>query len=234
MRILIVDDDVELAGLLRFALANAGYEVLVAFDGDQALALVERSAPDLVLLDVNLPGRDGFEVLEALRRSRDLPVMMLTVRADEEDEVRGLDLGADDYLRKPFSPRALLARVRALLRRGGEGEEPVLAAGPLRIDAERSEARVAGGGAARLSTLELRLLRLLLGHQGRPVDVQRIIGFVWSDRDAADRDALKQLVHRLRHKLARIGGSGDWIEYVHNAGYAFATGEAAPPGTPSR
>ncbi|WP_058833549.1 response regulator transcription factor [Luteimonas abyssi] len=221
MRILIVDDDVELSGLLRFALANAGYEAIAAFDGHQALRMIEAQAPDLVVLDVNLPGLDGFAVLETLRRTRDLPVMMLTVRADEEDEVRGLDLGADDYLRKPFSPRALLARVRALLRRGGEGEEPVLAAGPLRIDAERSQAQVGDGAPVRLSTLELRLLRLLLGHQGRPVDAQRVIGFVWSDRDAADRDALKQLVHRLRHKLEQIGGQGAWIEHVHNVGYAF-------------
>ena len=231
MRILVVDDDVELVGLLRFALANAGYEVVVAFDGAAALEQFAAHAPELVVLDVNLPGLDGFEVLEALRRDSTVPVMMLTVRANEEDEVRGLDLGADDYLRKPFSPRALLARVRALLRRGSDGdEEPVLATGPLAIDALRSEMHMEGGGTCRLSTLELRLLRLLLGHQGRPVDSQRIIGFVWSDRDAADRDALKQLVHRLRHKLAGIGASGDWIEHVPNAGYAFSPRAGPAPG----
>lgn len=222
MRILVVDDDIELAGLLQFALSGAGYEVLLAFDGEQALAQFARHAPELVVLDVNLPKLDGFQVLAALRHGSDVPVMMLTVRADEADEVRGLDLGADDYLRKPFSPRALLARVRALLRRGGDTEEPILAGGPLQVDAQRSEARVNGGPACRLSMLELRLLRLLLSHQGRPVDPLRIIGFVWSDRDAADRDALKQLVHRLRHKLSAIGGSADWIEHVPNAGYAFA------------
>lgn len=222
MRVLIVDDDVELVGLLRYALANAGYEVVTAYDGDQALVRFAEQAPDLVVLDVNLPRKDGFEVLAALRAQGGVPVMMLTVRADEEDEVRGLDLGADDYLRKPFSPRALLARVRALLRRGSDGEEPVLVAGGLVVDAERSEARVDDGAPCRLSTLELRLLRLLMSHQGRPVDAQRAIGFVWSDRDAADRDALKQLVHRLRHKLASIGGRADWIEHVPHAGYAFA------------
>lgn len=222
MRILVVDDDVELVGLLQFALANAGYEVVTAFDGEQALAQFAAHAPELVVLDVNLPRLDGFEVLAALRRDSEVPVMMLTVRAAEEDEVRGLDLGADDYLRKPFSPRALLARVRALLRRGGDGEEPVLSGGPLEVDALRSAMRIGDGPPCRLSTLELRLLRLLLGHQGRPVDPQRIIGFVWSDRDAADRDALKQLVHRLRHKLAGIGGAPEWIEHVPNAGYAFS------------
>lgn len=225
MRILIVDDDVELVSLLRFALNSAGYDVVTAFDGEQALLRLADSSPDLVILDVNLPILDGFAVLDQLRKRSQLPVMMLTVRAAEEDEVRGLDLGADDYLRKPFSPRALLARVRSLLRRGTDAvEDPVLALGPLALDVERSEARVSGGSAFRLSPLELRLLRLLLSHRGRPVDPDRLIGFVWSDRDAADRDALKQVVHRLRRKLTDAGGSGDWIEYVPNAGYAFVAG----------
>jgi DNA-binding response OmpR family regulator len=223
LRILIVDDDVELVGLLRFALSAAGYDVVTAFDGEQALARLRDDAPDLVVLDVNLPLLDGFEVLRQLRRTSQVPVMMLTVRSAEEDEVLGLDLGADDYLKKPFSPKALLARVRSLLRRGTEPvEDPVLAAGPLAVDPERSEAQVGGGEPFRLSPLELRLLRLLLGHRGKPVDADHVIGFVWADRDAADREALKQVVHRLRRKLAAAGGSAAWIEYVPNAGYAFA------------
>jgi DNA-binding response OmpR family regulator len=223
MRVLVVDDDVELVGLLRFALTGAGYEVEAAFDGEQALARIAAASFDLVILDVNLPVLDGFSVLRELRTRSQVPVMMLTVRAAEEDEVQGLDLGADDYLRKPFSPRALLARVRSLLRRGNEPmEDPVLTLGPLSLDLERSEARVEGGAVFRLSPLELRLLRQLLSHRGRPVDTDRIIGFVWSDRDAADREALKQVVHRLRRKLEAAGGSAAWIEYVPNAGYAFA------------
>ncbi len=222
MTILIVDDDVELVGLLRFALNSAGYQVLTAFDGEQALVRLRQHSPDLVILDVNLPVRDGFAVLETLRQHSQVPVMMLTVRAAEEDEVRGLDLGADDYLRKPFSPRALLARVRSLLRRGNEPvDDPVLSWGPLALDIERCEAQVHGGPAFRLSPLELRLLRLLLSHRGHPVDADRVIGFVWSDREAADRESLKQVVHRLRRKLLRAGGSAAWIEYVPNAGYAF-------------
>jgi DNA-binding response OmpR family regulator len=225
MSILIVDDDVELVGLLRFALANAGYDVVTAFDGEQALQRIAEHAPELVVLDVNLPLLDGFEVLRRLRQHSHVPVMMLTVRSAEEDEVLGLDLGADDYLKKPFSPRALLARVRSLLRRnepGEPGEEPLEAWGPLSVDSERSEATVQGGESFRLSPLELRLLRTLLGHRGRPVDADRIIGVVWADRDAADRESLKQVVHRLRRKLAQAGGSAGWIEYVPNAGYAFA------------
>jgi DNA-binding response OmpR family regulator len=225
MKILVVDDDVELVGLLRFALAGAGYEVITAFDGEQALARLADSTPDLVLLDVNLPLLDGFAVLERLRRHSEVPVMMLTVRSAEEDEVHGLDLGADDYLKKPFSPRALLARVRSLLRRGPDAvEDPVLAMGPLSIDAERSEARIGEGGAPfRLSPLELRFLRLLLSHRGRPVDTDHVINFVWAERDAADRESLKQVVHRLRRKFEAAGGDAAWIEYVPNAGYALST-----------
>lgn len=222
MNILIVDDDVELSGLLKFALESAGYAVVAAFDGEQALRRLHESPPDLVILDVNLPVRNGFEVLAELRRHSQVPVMMLTVRDAEEDEVHGLDLGADDYLRKPFSPRALLARVRSLLRRGMDPvEDGVLALGPLKLDPERSEARVGDGAPFRLSPLELRLLRLLLGRRGRPVDADEVIGFVWAERDAADRESLKQVVHRLRRKLAGAGGASSWIEYVPNVGYAL-------------
>jgi DNA-binding response OmpR family regulator len=223
MTILIVDDDVELVGLLRFALTSGGYEVVTAFDGEQALQRLRDHSPELVVLDVNLPLLDGFEVLRRLRKHSQVPVMMLTVRSSEEDEVQGLDLGADDYLRKPFSPRALLARVRSLLRRGTDpGDEPVEAWGPLRLDLERSEGSVQGGEAFRLSPLELRLLHLLLSHRGRPVDADRIIEVVWAEREAADRESLKQVVHRLRRKLANAGGNAAWIEYVPNVGYAFA------------
>lgn len=224
MRILVVDDDVELAGLLRFALNGAGYDVVTAFDGEQALTRFRDHKPDLVILDVNLPIRNGFEVLDLIRRHSQVPVMMLTVRAAEEDEVHGLNLGADDYLKKPFSPRTLLARVRSLLRRGNEQlEDAVLTLGALTLNVERSEAQVEGGESFRVSMLELRLLRLLLTQRGRPVDADKLIGFVWSDREAADRESLKQVVHRLRRKLAAAGGSANWIEYVPNVGYAFTT-----------
>jgi DNA-binding response OmpR family regulator len=222
MSILIVDDDVELVGLLRFALDAAGYDVVTAYDGNQALQRMCEQLPELVILDVNLPLRDGFEVLAEIRRTSQVPVMMLTVRTTEEDEVRGLDLGADDYLRKPFSPRALLARVRSLLRRGTETTgDPILSWGPLTIDMERSQATMQHGQTVSLSPLELRLLRHLMEHRGRPVDADRLIALVWGDRDSADRESLKQVVHRLRRKLALAGGDAAWIEYIPNAGYAF-------------
>lgn len=223
MSILIVDDDVELVGLLRFALDAAGYDVIPAYDGDQALQRLQQHRPDLVILDVNLPVRDGFEILTAIRSTSQVPVMMLTVRTTEEDEVKGLDLGADDYLRKPFSPRSLLARVRSLLRRGAEPVgDPIQVWGPLTVDVERSQATVQSGQAISLSPLELRLLHHLMEHKGRPVDADRLIGTVWGDRTSADRESLKQVVHRLRRKLALAGGDSGWVEYIPNAGYALS------------
>lgn len=225
MKILIVDDDVELVGLLSFALETAGYEVATAFDGVEAIAAARRGNPSLVILDVNLPRQDGFAVLSELRKFSQVPVVMLTVRATEEDEVLGLDLGADDYLRKPFSPRALLARVRSHLRRSGDGEDSVIAFGPVSLDIGRCDMSVAGGDAHRLSPLEARLLRGLLGGRGRPVDADRLVQAVWLGRTTADRELLKQVVHRLRRKLAAAGGNAAWVEYVPGAGYAMAVAE---------
>lgn len=228
MNILIVDDDVELVGLLSFALETAGYNVGTAFDGREAVAKVHEHKPDLVILDVNLPSQDGFGVLADLRKFSQVPVIMLTVRATEEDEIQGLDLGADDYLRKPFSPRALLARVRSHLRRSNDpGEEPVLTLGTIMLDVERCDLRVGDGDAQRLSPLETRLMRALLANRGRPVDADRLVEMVWLDRSTADRELLKQVVHRLRRKLAAAGGQGGWIEYIAGAGYAIASSPAA-------
>lgn len=223
MNILIVDDDVELVGLLSFALETAGYEVRTAFDGVEALTMVREQEPDLVILDVNLPNQDGFQVLGELRRLSQVPVLMLTVRATEADEIQGLDLGADDYLRKPFSPRALLARVRSHLRRSVDArDEPVLTFGAMSLDVERCDLRVGDGEPQRLSLLETRLLKALLANHGRPVDADRLVEQVWVDRSSTDRDLLKQVVHRLRRKLAAAGGQGAWVEYIAGAGYAIA------------
>jgi DNA-binding response OmpR family regulator len=222
MKILIVDDDVELVGLLSFALETAGYEVAVAYDGIEAVAAARNRSPALVILDVNLPRQDGFSVLAELRKFSQIPVIMLTVRATEEDEVHGLDLGADDYLRKPFSPRALLARVRSHLRRSGDTDETTFTYGPLSLDIERGDVSVAGAAPHRLSPLEARLLRSLMSVKGRPVDADRLVQAVWLGRSTADRELLKQVVHRLRRKLALAGGDGAWIEYIPGAGYAVA------------
>src|SRR5262245_6754110 len=141
MKILVVDDDLELLGLIGFALRQAGYLAISADDGATALAAFEREQPDLVILDVNLPDTNGFEICRRIRAESRTPIMLLTVRSGEEDQVRGLDGGADDYLTKPFSPRTLLARVRALLRRAEIDRAGPLAAGERRL----GRGRHAGG-----------------------------------------------------------------------------------------
>jgi DNA-binding response OmpR family regulator len=205
MKLLVVDDDPELRPLVGFALRQAGYVVVEAPSGEEALRLLDRELPDLMVLDVNLPGIDGFEVLKRTRtRARDasaLPILMLTVRGEEEDLVRGLDLGADDYLTKPFSPRTLLARVRALLRRARQ-EAPArpTAVGALVLDEERHLLRVADRQVS-LAPLELRLLQLLLAQAGRTVAPERLVRHLWGGSVSAGREHLKQLVYRLRHKI---------------------------------
>ena len=222
MKILVVDDDLELLRLIAFALRQAGYMVLEAQDGPQALAVFERERPDLVVLDVNLPRLNGFEVLKKIRAvSEGLPVMMLTVRTGEEDQVRGLDLGADDYLGKPFSPRTLLARVRALLRRAGVDRPAPLTAGDLLLDLETQTVRVKGGDPVRLTNLEVRLMQLLLANGGHTLPLERLTSHVWGYRGLGDRQLLKQLVHRLRRKLEIDPASPRYLVTVSGVGYAL-------------
>jgi len=222
VKILVVDDDLELLRLIAFALRQAGYMVLEAQDGPQALAVFERERPDLVVLDVNLPRLNGFEVLKKIRSiSEGLPVMMLTVRTGEEDQVRGLDLGADDYLGKPFSPRTLLARVRALLRRAGVDRPAPLTAGDLLLDLESQTVRVKGGDPVRLTNLEVRLMQLLLANGGHTLPLERLTSHVWGYRGLGDRQLLKQLVHRLRRKIEVDPASPRCLVTVTGVGYAL-------------
>lgn len=202
MKLLVVDDDPELRPLVGFALRQASYLVVEAASGEEALTQIERELPDLMILDVNLPGIDGFEVLRRARAGgRRLPILMLTVRGEEEDLVRGLDLGADDYLTKPFSPRTLLARVRALLRRAGEEAPPrPTAVGGLTLDEERHLLHL-GERQVVLAPLELRLLQHLLAQSGRTVAPERLIRHLWGGSVSAGREHLKQLVYRLRQKI---------------------------------
>ncbi len=222
MKILAVDDDLDLLRLIAFALRQAGYMVLEAQDGPSALSTFERERPDLVILDVNLPRLNGFEVLKKIRAvSGTIPVMMLTVRTAEEDQVRALDLGADDYLGKPFSPRALLARVRALLRRAGVERPAPLTSGDLALDLETQSVRVRGGDWVRLTNLEVRLLQLLLANGGHTLPLERLTSHVWGYRGLGDRQLLKQLVHRLRRKIEADPASPRYLVTVSGVGYAL-------------
>ncbi|HYX25158.1 MAG TPA: response regulator transcription factor [Thermoanaerobaculia bacterium] len=224
MKILVVDDDLELAGLIGYALRQAGYLVVDAADGPAALAAFEREAPSLAILDVNLPRLSGLEVCRRIRAAgSSIPIMMLTVRNAEEDQVQALDLGADDYLTKPFSPRTLLARVRALLRRGGVEKPAPLAAGDLALDLEVAAVSVAGKEPVRLTRLELRLLQILLANAGHTLPSERLLAHVWGSRGAGDRQLLKQLVHRLRQKIEVDAAQPRYLVTVSGVGYALRT-----------
>ncbi len=201
MKILIADDDRDLLGLIGFTLTQAGYLVVKAGDGPTAIKAFEAEQPDILVLDINMPGATGFQVCEVVRQSSRVPIMMLTARGEEEDLVRALELGADDYLTKPFSPRTLLARVKALLRRAGMDTATPLAAGRISLDVDEHTVQVGGGEPIRLTKLELRLLQMLLANAGHTVSSDRLLMQVWGHRGAGDRQLLKQLVHRLRHKL---------------------------------
>jgi len=219
VKVLVVDDDRELRELIVFVLRQAGYAVIEAGDGPEAIRLHASERPDLVLLDVNLPGADGFEVCRAIRAVDETPVMMLTVRGGEEDQVRGLDLGADDYLTKPFSPRTLLARVRALLRRGGADRPAALEAGAMILDPDLQTVRVGSRDPVRLTNLEFRLLQLFVATPHRTVPPERVLRHVWGNRSTEDRQLLKQLIHRVRQKIEADPSEPRYLKTVSGVGY---------------
>src|SRR5690348_1718573 len=219
MKVLVADDDAELRELIAFTLAQAGYLVIKASDGSAAVRLFGEESPDLVVLDINMPGLSGFQVCEAIRARSRVPVMMLTVRGEEEDLVRALELGADDYLNKPFSPRTLLARAKALLRRAGTESASVLSSGKLTLDTDEHTVRIGEAEPVRLTKLELRLLQMLLANAGRTVSSDRLLVHVWGHRGSGDRQLLKQLVHRLRQKIELDPAAPQRLQTAAGAGY---------------
>jgi two-component system response regulator VicR len=207
VRILLVDDDRELIDLLAFALKRAGLETVAAHDATNALRMYEERGPDLVVLDINLGASNGLDVLKELRRRGQLPVIMLTALDSEEDKVRGLELGADDYLTKPFSHRELIARIRAQLRRSGQDVQPTRKAAETRIEvgsitldlAEHSVTK--DGQLVGLTVTEFRLLHCLMLHAGTVVPTATLLKDVWGYHDASGSDVVRVTVHRLRRKL---------------------------------
>jgi DNA-binding response OmpR family regulator len=226
LKILIVDDDGDLRAVLGFALRDAGYLVVEAADAPAALERAGTELPDLVVLDLNLPGADGLTALPGLRGEGESrrPVIVLSVRSSEEDVVKALDLGADDYLTKPFSPRTLLARVRAVLRRAGVERPERLAVGDLAVDVERRVAAVGGREPVRLTPKELRLLQFLVARAGEAVAADRLLVHVWGSRGDGDRQLLKQLVHRLRQKIEPDPQAPRYIVTAAGEGYRFVPG----------
>jgi DNA-binding response OmpR family regulator len=228
MKALIVDDDRVLADVLAFTLRREGFQVIQAFDGEAALQRWAEEQPDLVVLDVNLPKVDGFAVCRRIRETADTPILLLTVRNEEDDIVHGLKLGADDYITKPFSPRQLVARAQAVLRRAGRTAPPATRkVGELTLDASRREIRIGRREPVSLTPLESRLLDYLMLNAGHVLTAEAIIDHVWG-AEGGERDMLRQLVHRLRNKVVQACEADgepasaicpDYIQTVPGLGY---------------
>ncbi len=222
-RILVAEDEPAIAELLRYNLEKEGFEVEWKERGDAVLPAVHDRPPALLVLDLMLPGIDGFEILRALKRDRrtaSLPVLVLTARGEEVDRVVGLELGADDYLPKPFSPREVVLRVKAILRRVGRAPEAVdgtLAAGDLRLDVPGHRLHV-GDAEVRLTATEFRLLRALMERGGRVQTREQLLSELWGYADDVDSRTVDTHVRRLRRKL---GDHAERIETVIGVGYRF-------------
>jgi DNA-binding response OmpR family regulator len=218
LKLLIVDDDADMLAVVGFALRQAGFPVVSANSYGTALSVFRTERPDLAILDINLPGGSGFELCGLLRKESTAPIMMLTARGEEADLVRALELGADDYLTKPFSPRTLVARVKALLRRAGhEGSSPTQA-GEIALDPDMLVLRISGRE-IKITPLESRLLQLLIANAGQVVHTDRMLVHVWGHRGGGDRQLLKQLVHRLRQKIGDDPEHPRWLSTVPSVGY---------------
>ena len=226
MKVLIADDDRDLLDLIAFTLSQAGFLPIKAPDGSAALARFESEGPDLIVLDINMPGASGFKVCETIRTQSGVPIMMLTARDEEEDLVRALELGADDYLTKPFSPRTLLARIKALMRRAGMEKSGPLAAGRVKLNVEDHTVQIDAAPAVRLTKLELRLLQMLLVNSGRTVSSDRLLVHIWGHRNSGDRQLLKQLVHRLRQKIEQDPSLPQLLQTATGAGYKLVVESA--------
>jgi two-component system phosphate regulon response regulator PhoB len=227
-RVLVVDDEPDIVALVAYHLAKAGYRVSTAASGAEALSAAREEHPSLIVLDLMLPEMSGFEVLEQLRASeatRDVAVLMLTARREEPDRIRGLSLGADDYLTKPFSPQELVLRVAAILRRvaaAGAGPSDLVTVGPIHID--RSAHRVTiDGSAIDLTPTEFKLLLTLAERRGRVQSRSHLLETVWDAAPDIQTRTVDMHVQRLRGKL---GAAGDLVETVRGFGYRLRTSPA--------
>ncbi|NDL58136.1 response regulator [Phytoactinopolyspora mesophila] len=224
-RVLVVEDEESFSDALSYMLKKEGFEVAVAATGDDALDEFDRAGADLVLLDLMLPGLSGTEVCRQLRQRSAVPVIMLTAKDSEVDKVVGLELGADDYVTKPFSSRELVARIRAVLRRGTEPAESspsVLEAGPVRMDTERHVVSVSGVS-VRLPLKEFELLELLLRNAGRVLTRAQLIDRIWGADYVGDTKTLDVHVKRLRAKIEPDPATPTYLLTVRGLGYKLET-----------
>ena len=222
--ILVVDDEPKIVRLARDYLEKNGFRVVTAADGNSALAMARREKPDLIVLDLLLPGMDGREVCRILRNESDVPIIMLTALSEESDQIVGLEIGADDYIVKPFSPRALVARVRALLRRvqGGVKAPAVIRVGELEIDAEGYTVTLYGNP-MQLTPSEFDLLALLARHPGQTMTRQQLMDDLYGGAASSVDRSVDSHVKNLRRKLASASDT-NLIETVYGVGYRFVEG----------
>ncbi|MEX0785082.1 MAG: response regulator transcription factor [Dehalococcoidia bacterium] len=222
-KVLVVDDEPTLVATLKYNLEREGYHVISASDGEAAVAAARASRPDLVVLDLMLPGLDGFEVCRILRRESSAPILMLTAKSDEVDKVVGLELGADDYVTKPFSMRELVARVRALLRRAatqGVDEQEVLAWGNLQVDL-RSRKATMGEQAVALKPKEYDLVVFLLRNRGRAFTREQLLNEIWGYDFVGDTRTVDVHVRWLREKIEEEPAKPTRLITIRGVGYRF-------------
>jgi DNA-binding response OmpR family regulator len=222
LKALVVDDDLALADVVSFTLRKAGYEVILAHDGHVALDRWRTESPDLIILDLNLPKLDGLSVCRKIRAQDDTPIIILSVRGEEDDIVTGLKLGADDYIVKPFSPRQMVARAEAVLRRVGDAHPSpgLLTVGDITLDLSRCKVSCREELIAKLTPLECRLMEILMLNRDQVMLTGTLIDQVWGPL-GGDKDMLKQLVYRLRHKIEICPSKLMFIETVSGVGYSL-------------
>jgi len=226
VKALVVDDDRVLADLIAFTLRRAGFAAVQAGDAAGALRLLEREDPDLLILDINLPGtgdiHDGFDLCRHIRSGSEVPILLLTVRGEEEDIVRGLEAGADDYILKPFSPRQMVARIQAVMRRARTAPSTTapLALDGLEFNRRMREVQSSDGRLHKLTPLEARLLETLMLNAGQVLTTDELIGEVWGP-GAGSAEMLRQLVRRLRSKIEPEAANPRYIQNLPGVGYAI-------------
>lgn len=222
-KILVVDDEATIVEFVRINLEKAGFQVVSAADGETALALAAAEHPDLIVLDVMLPGRDGFEVCRELRRTTSTPIIMLTARDEDIDKILGLELGADDYMTKPFNPRELVARIKAILRRvdrSGKNDGHVIVRGRLQLDLDRHQV-TAGGRVVDLTPKEFELLELFMKNPGRVFSREMLLEQLWGYDFFGDSKTVDVHIRRLREKVEEDPSSPTHILTVWGVGYKF-------------
>lgn len=224
--ILVVDDETRIARMIRMNLEHDGYEVIEAYSGQQALDMVRSRMPNLVILDVMMPGLDGYETLQILREISQVPVIMLTAKGEEEDRIRGLELGADDYVTKPFSPRELMSRVKAVLRRtegnagGGSSDDVIQVDDRLKIDFGKREVWV-DGELVKLRPTEYRLLYHLVQNAGWVMTYDQLLTKVWGYEYRDETHYVRLYINYLRQKIEKDPSNPEYILTERGVGYRF-------------